>query len=752
MVNNEYIWTLNPDTDIKGNKDLEEIYYTDLQFNTLEIKDFSNLMIRKIVSRAFPIGIDERDDSILIVQHPFGDPLEATNFVKYGTPKHLEAVLNDKAYKVSRATYAQLVKDLKVRGDTKRKLPVVIDATGNPVAGCFGGYDNLVLCVLPSGDNRTKSATLVCINNTGRLFYYTFKLSNIDKNIKQDDLYNAITNDAIRDAIEFKNWGVYNDNSPKFNDYSYHCTCIQLAVSAGCPMSSIKGIKTFRSIITNSKIDIKKLAEFLTSLAPISIYRFGSISTDYLPMEVTDLIYNDKLLFARMFILSIEQKKGEAPILAINDYFRLKDCVYVNLAACSSYNIELVAQLTDYSFDAKSNSFLMEFKLPGSLGEQGCSFNLIIDLQKMVSGAIGSVSCSKLTMLTDEESASVFTPFVDDFAWSVFYNSNLDLSPIEVDIEKKDEEDEGGVEQKGNVTQVGSMTLESVIGDLEAKGFKRQKASLVSDIAYFNTHLSAWLNENDFVSLSKASINGKVSYKVDTYRNGEFYASIEGNFNEEAFANYFAYKNDTPTEKTNLRTVAPKVVSYSLNQKDSEEYNGKISLNKYQKMAYEENPNFIAYPEAFFAFNYAKEYSTGVRKENNNRLRYNVDYYALADFKPTGEACIVLNYISSNLHRKNQKLNTAEIRFSLGAPKILILMRFKDSQEAIKVFNKLKKDKLMTTCNIPNELIVKNQVPPDILAKNYAIDDTENLAFIALRTMLNADEYTQDILEAQLNL
>jgi len=227
MVNNEYIWTLNPDTDIKGNKDLEEIYYTDLQFNTLEIKDFSNLMIRKIVSRAFPIGIDERDDSILIVQHPFGDPLEATNFVKYGTPKHLEAVLNDKAYKVSRATYAQLVKDLKVRGDTKRKLPVVIDATGNPVAGCFGGYDNLVLCVLPSGDNRTKSATLVCINNTGRLFYYTFKLSNIDKNIKQDDLYNAITNDAIRDAIEFKNWGVYNDNnSPKFNDYSYHCTCI----------------------------------------------------------------------------------------------------------------------------------------------------------------------------------------------------------------------------------------------------------------------------------------------------------------------------------------------------------------------------------------------------------------------------------------------------------------------------------------------------------------------------------------------
>ena len=290
------------------------------------------------------------------------------------------------------------------------------------------------------------------------------------------------------------------------------------------------------------------------------------------------------------------------------------------------------------------------------------------------------------------------------------------------------------------------MTLESVIADLESKGFKRRQKSMAFDSVYVNTHLSVWLNANEYISLSKALVNGKILYKVDTYRDGEYYLSVEGNFDEAAFKRYFAAKSgedyieEQPKRRFNYRIDTD-------NEDVNAEYTGKIGLNKYQYACYKNNKNLIAYPPNFFSFVYAKEYKTLIRKQQPE----DTAYYALADFKPTGEHCLIVSFPTSILKKSGGTFNLEEAKYKIGAPKVMILMRFSQEKDATATYDKLKKEKLLSSVSVPAEVISQTEVAPCMFVKNYEYDNHENLSFIALSTMANSENYTQDILEVELN-
>ena len=289
------------------------------------------------------------------------------------------------------------------------------------------------------------------------------------------------------------------------------------------------------------------------------------------------------------------------------------------------------------------------------------------------------VDFSDMEEMTSDEADAIFLPCIDPYLSNVFYGEAVDLSESEIDIcaeEKKGTD--GAVDTNDDVgqTSIGVMTLESVIADLESKGFKRRQKSMAFDSVYVNTHLSVWLNANEYISLSKALVNGKILYKVDTYRDGEYYLSVEGNFDEAAFKRYFAAKSgedyieEQPKRRFNYRIDTD-------NEDVNAEYTGKIGLNKYQYACYKNNKNLIAYPPNFFSFVYAKEYKTLIRKQQPE----DTAYYALADFKPTGEHCLIVSFPTSILKKSGGTFNLEEAKYKIGAPKVMILMRFSQEEK-----------------------------------------------------------------------
>lgn len=222
------------------------------------------------------------------------------------------------------------------------------------------------------------------------------------------------------------------------------------------------------------------------------------------------------------------------------------------------------------------------------------------------------------------------------------------------------------------------LSVESLSEELTSLGYKKKLRQTLPDYVYMNIAKSAWLNEREFVTLREYKSENKKTFQLDLYKDGKYYATLSGDFKEDAISNLIKSKKS----KTKFKSV--------------------FNVPKVWADMYHEDRNLVYYPSYLFFMDYSTVYNT--LKKARTSLNSGTYYYTCARFNPTGEYCIC--YCSAFIYRANMYdilLEESEEYNDLKNEKYfrycsyahcMILMRFKTEEEMFNAYSEMfrKKD------------------------------------------------------------
>ena len=718
---------INPDDSLEEFPEVREYIYTVPRIISLTDEQIKAIIANSSVHiNLIAVGIEENKGVSRVLCVVFGGANSIFNNISNikNIDEIRKAFLSNNVFSISKGTYKWLYDNDYLHFKWKifpSKLSVMIK-DGVPVPNCFSGKNNLLLDVISYG-SWSGFLGLIFLKNTGRIFIKTIPLPESLKGASSGISAEFISSLAPEIGDD---WQVWKDTSGHHNISNIAITVSNLDYYIST-FSSLKSRQIYEDILAAPSKNIKLLRPLMKAMQLDKLYPKDM----YVTPDGKRTPIPDSVLWAIAFSEATNITGKQDNLFDIIQTQMLWGNVLLNLGEFDTKAMYTFVTILDFSYDVSSHVFEFVCGIPGLFGYAPSMIKVQIDVTKMNTNQLNIVTYTGPEEVVDAELISkIHCSYIDSEVMRYFYpevTQKLDLKDLSIGSQS-DKIQTAQMERIANQTQ---MMLETVIQDLEDKGFKRMIRTKSINSSYFSVHLSAWLNKSEFVSLNKQINSGKTVYRLDTYRDGKYYLSIEGNFNEEAFINYFNFRS---------------ALLGATQQQDSDSAYI-LKCNAYQQECYNTNKNLLTYPENYFSFTYMKGYNTWGAIEKRS-----IDGYAIADFLPTNEVCIVARFALSLTKRTDKKIieDRVGLRQDTRQVAYVILMRFTDSKEAMEIFDKLKKKKLLSKVTMPEEAYTVLNMVPDDGASHYSNNDTENLAYIAIRS--NVNNSPQDALLAELNI
>lgn len=238
------------------------------------------------------------------------------------------------------------------------------------------------------------------------------------------------------------------------------------------------------------------------------------------------------------------------------------------------------------------------------------------------------------------------------FGASYYYltGDNTYYNDEEINLRRIDSID--GIKSQ-NEEKLDELSIDCLFNYMQSLGYVKRTSKTIPDVAFMSLHKSAWLNDNEFVSLRQYSGSGKVLNLLDMYKGGKYLGSLSGDFKEDILDRILKVKEIDNSVSGNTVVKVSKVIADQYNT------NGRNSIS------YDDNELFMDYAKTYILYAHKGE----VVRSGDVITR-------VAKLKSTNEYCIIMQIIEYTTSNKTKGLN-------------YILFRFNTEKDMFKVFTEL---------------------------------------------------------------
>lgn len=188
--------------------------------------------------------------------------------------------------------------------------------------------------------------------------------------------------------------------------------------------------------------------------------------------------------------------------------------------------------------------------------------------------------------------------YADDFGAAYYYltNDNTYYNKELIDLTSTSSISNLSSDSENN-SKICELNIDSLLEHMQSLGYTKKTSKTIPDVAFMSMHRSAWLNENEFVSLRQYKGSGKVINLVDLYQGGKYKGSISGNFDVDILDKILKSRefNDSISQGTNSVIKVQKVVADQYNK------NGRNSIS------YKQEDLFLDYAKSYIMYRHTKE-------------------------------------------------------------------------------------------------------------------------------------------------